>query len=231
MLKNLVRKTIAVGAVTLLSTHAFAGLILETYSSGAETPDTIGGYAMTDFAVTNGTGNTSTSTVASPISGNVTFAGQGGAAIALTENRANSVGWWNNGEAGNRDYDIYTTNVSWIEIFLPENTRAFSFNVGANLSSGSNNAWLVANEINGGAGVSKSRFNVSTTNTPGFGIYADSSNNSCSAITSVIIDPDYWGIGNFSINQSECATVPEPSSISLLALSLLGLGALRKKRS
>jgi len=229
MLKNLVRKTIAVGVVTLLSTHAFAGLILETYDSGAETPDTIGGYAMTDFAFINGTG--STSTVASPISGSVTFVDSHNNDLLLNENRANLVSWWNNGETSDRDYDIYTTTVNWIKIILPENTRAFSFNVGADMSASRNNAWLRASELGGGAGVGQSWFNVSGSNTPGFGIYADSSNNSCSAITSVIIDPADWGVGNFSINQSECATVPEPSSISLLALSLLGLGALRKKRS
>jgi hypothetical protein len=65
--------------------------------------------------------------------------------------------------------------------------------------------------------------------TPGFGIYADNSDGSCSTLTSVTIEPDYWGVGNFSLSQGSCTTsVPEPTSLALLALGLLGLGAVSR---
>ncbi|MGB5325024.1 MAG: hypothetical protein WBN40_06325, partial [Pseudomonadales bacterium] len=73
-------------------------------------------------------------------------------------------------------------------------------------------------------------FSVSDDNTPGFGVYADNSGGDCGSISSIIIDPQQWGVGNFSINVSEChASVAEPGVMSLLAVGLLGLGLARKR--
>ena len=213
-----------------LPSLASASLILESYGSGTATPTTIGGYAMTDFAVTNGTAiGDSTSNVASPISGSLEFVDINGDSMQLTRNLADNVSWWNNGESS--DYDIFTTSERLVTIILPEDTFSFSFNVGANLDSTANNAWITATETDGVGIESKHWFNVSTVNTPGFGIYADNSDGSCSTLSSVTIDPDFWGMGNFSINQGSCAnTVPEPSSLALFALGAVGFGATRWKR-
>ncbi len=194
--------------------------VLEEYTTGTATPTTVGGYDMTDFAFTGGNGTTTTTSISSPISGSLSFFDRGGNLSPMVVNRADNVGWWNNGEA--TDYDVFLTGETLITILLPENTRAFSFNVGAVLSSTSRNAWLTAAE-SAGSGVSKTWFNVSSNNTPGFGIYADNSNGGCSAITSVTIDPVFWGFGNFAINQNSCASVPESSSLYLLAIGLFGL--------
>lgn len=238
-----------------LTSQASATLILDdpnsfgnvSYASGDATPTTIGGYEMTDFAVTNSNydivpdtngGRGTTTSIDSPLSGSLQFLQGGtseefylnGSAVGLERRLADSEGWWINGEA--TDYDIFTTDLHLVTILLPENTRAFSFNVGANLADrGRNNAWLIATESNE-LGISKTNFNVNNENTPGFGMYTDNSSGSCSAITSVTIDPLLWGFGNFSINQDDCPTnVPEPAPIALLALGLIGLGAFRKRNN
>lgn len=227
------QKSLSVSALLLLTTIGLvspssATLILSNYASGVATPTTIGGYAMTDFAVTNGIGG-STTAVASPISGSLNFVDIGNNPLPLTRDLADSVSWWNNGESS--DYDVFTTDVNLITILLPENTFAFSFNVGANLVSTGLNAWLTATETNGAGINNRYHFNVNKNNTPGFGIHVDNSNGSCSTLTSVTIEPDYWGVGNFSINQnSNGCEVPEPPSITLLCLGLLGVSVARWKR-
>lgn len=214
-----------------LSSQASATLMLATYDSGVATPTTIAGYAMTDFTVTN-TGNigSTTTTTGSLISGSLNFVDASNNALALTRNLADNVSWWNNGESSN--YDIFTTAEHLVTILMPENTFAFSFNVGANLGSTGRNAWLTATETDGTGIDSRYRFNVSRNNTPGFGIYADNSNGGCSTLTSVTIEPDYWGMGNFSINRGSCTvSVPEPSSLALLALGLFGFGVARQRNN
>ncbi|MCF6336938.1 MAG: PEP-CTERM sorting domain-containing protein [Gammaproteobacteria bacterium] len=230
MFKHLTAITFFAATSLGLSSQASAALILDTYASGTATPTTIGGYAMTDFSVTNGMGG-STTNVMSPISGSLNFLDQNDSPLAMSRRLADDVSWWNNGEVS--DYDIYTTSNYLITILLPENTRAFSFSVGANLGSTSNNAWLTATESSGLGIDNQYWFNVNRNNTPGFGIYANNSNGDCSAITSVTIDPEYWGVGNFSINQDQCTTtsVPEPSSVALLALGLLGFSLFRRKNN
>lgn len=192
---------------------------LEQYASGTATPTTIGSFAMTDFTL--GTAGTATSY------GSLNFVDRYGNPEPMVRSTADDTSWWQNGEAGN--YDVFLTGEHLITILLPENTRAFSFNVGADVSSTGINAWLSATETTG-SGVSKSWFNVNRNNTPGFGIYADSKDCS-SAITSVTIDPVFWGFGNFSINQDTCSTsVPESSSVILFGLGLLGLLGLARRK-
>lgn len=210
-------KILSAVLLILSFTSGAQAAVLQSYDSGTATPETLGGYTMTDFGVTGGTTSSITS---SNISGTLNFVDINGDATDMLRTTANSTSWWDNGEA--TDNDIFLTGLNLVTILLPENTRAFSFNVGAALSSTRTNAWLSAIESTG-SGVAKTWFNVSSTNTPGFGIYADNSNGGCSSLTSVTIDPVFWGFGNFSINQSSCASVPESSSIYLLAIGLLGL--------
>jgi hypothetical protein len=220
-------KFLSIGLLVLGLVSATQAATLEQYSSGTATPTTLGGYSMTDFGVT-GIGGTPTS-IASPISGTADFVNRNNTPEPMVRTTANNVGWWNNGEAG--DYDVFLTGEHLITILLPENTRAFSFTVGANLGSTGNNAWLTATETNGSGIATKKWFNVSRTNTPSFGIYADNSAGSCSSsLTSVTIDPVFWGFGNFSINQDKCVSVPESSSLYLLVFGLIGLLGLAKRK-
>ena len=227
MLKHISAITLFTLTSLGLSPQASATLILEQYASGAQTPNTLGGYEMTDFAITNGAGGTTTS-ISSPINGSLDFTDRNGIAANMSRDLANSADWWINGESS--DYDIFTTDKHLITLILPEDTVAFSFNVGADVGGSGNNAWLTATETDGSGIDSKHWFNVNRTNTPGFGLYTDNNQGSCSTISSVTIDPLLWGFGNFSINQGGCAaSVPAPSAIALLSLGLLGLGALQRK--
>ncbi len=229
MFKHISAVSIIAFASLGLSSQANASLILEEYASGTATPTTVGGYAMTDFAVTNGVGGTTSST-ASPISGTLNFVDKNDNPVMMTRSLADSTSWWINGETS--DYDIFTTSLNLITILLPENTRAFSFNVGADLGSTGNNAWITAVESLGNGISDQYNFNVNRTNTPGFAIYASNNSNTCSSLTSVTIDPLLWGFGNFSINQDDCSTdVPAPAPIALMALGLIGLAAATRRKT
>tara|TARA_R110000868_G_scaffold268953_1_gene528264 strand:+ start:42975 stop:43664 length:690 start_codon:yes stop_codon:yes gene_type:complete len=221
-------KALALTIVTaLVSLPASASLILETYSSGSANPNTIGGYAMTDFNLIAGNAGDAISSISSPISGSVGLSDQYGNPVSL--GFADSTTWWVNGEAN--DSNIFTTGTNTITIVLPENTLAFAFNVGANQNA---QGWIDTFETNGSglSGNSRHYFSPSASNTPGFGVYADSSQE-CSYLSSIVIDPTFiWGAGNFSINQGSCNTaVPEPSPIILLGLGLVGLVIIRRKNS
>ena len=220
-------KVILAGLIFLSFVSSTAqAAVLEQYATGTATPTTIGSFAMTDLAFSGAAAITST--VASPISGSLEFKDRYGNSANMVRGTANTTSWWQNGEAS--DYDVFLTGEHLITIMLPVNTRAFSFNVGADVGSTGINAWLSATET-GGSGVRTSWFNVNRNNTPGFGIYAGSSDCS-SALTSVTIDPVFWGFGNFSINQDTCSTsVPETSSVFLFGLGLLGLLGLARRKA
>jgi len=94
------------------------------------------------------------------------------------------------------------------------------FNVGADLENTDNNAWIAAKET-----VEPGIDSIDT----GFENYADNSNDSCSPQSPIAAKPGYSGIGNFSGKQGSCAKVPEPSSLALLALGVIGLGFTHRK--
>jgi len=227
MKHNIYSTTLIAGFISLLSAfNASATLILDQYGSGTPTPETIGGYTMTDFDIVNDSLSGVTSTVESPFGDLLTFTDENGAVLDLSRGLADSTSWWVNGESS--DYDIFTTGVHWVTILLPTNTRALSFNVGANISA---SGWLKATETDSSGIDTKYNFDLSPSNTPGFGIYTSNSPEQCSSLTSVTIEPLEWGVGNFSINNDSCGvSVPEPASLTLFGIGLAGLGFIRRRR-
>ncbi len=226
-LQAILLSSLFVLAAQVSSVHASAGATINPYSSNTAIPTTIGSFAMTRFGLSGLSGTTSST--GSPLGGTLNFADIGGAAVNMTRSTADTDTWWVNGETF--DYDTYLiSGLSWVEILLPTNTRAFSFNVGAN---GNASGWLTANSqttIGGVKTTAKTSFKVSPSNTPGFGVYADTG--SCTTLTSVVIDPAFiWGFGNFSINQDDCVSVPESNSMYLFAIGLLGLLLVARRKA
>ena len=212
-LKVISVKVIFAGLLLLGLVSNTQATVIQQFGSGSVAPTTLGGYDMTVFDVTGGTG--SETSIPTPIGGSISFLDRYGSSAALDRGLANSTSWWNNSGA---DYDIFTTSL----LVLPENVQAFYFNVGADLPSGGTNAWLNATSSNGSV-TSKKWFSVNEEQTPGFGVYNETSDCS-SSIKSVTIDPLLWGFGNFSISQGSCGvSVPESNSLYLLLFGLLGL--------
>jgi hypothetical protein len=206
-----------------LAPLAHASLITVQSLPGGTSPATLGGYTMSGFAAETRTGSTVTQSSAALGTGDVIdFAGQN--MVSPLGLNVQDPAWW----AYNQG-NVYTVNIAtsnYITLLLPENTRAVSFWVGASVPDGiGNNAWLQA--YSGSDSTGKVYFRTDRNSTPGFGVY---SSDGCSAISKIVIEPYYWGVGNFSINQGTCSEVPEPAPLGLLGAALLGFVLVRGMR-
>ncbi len=128
------------------------------------------------------------------------------------------VDWWQYAHDG-----VFVTNQNYLEILLPAGTRAMSIWTGASFNA---LAWIQG--ANGEYTTSEHYFRINDGVTAGYAVFAA---NSCETITSVIVDPlADWGVGNLSISQDPCASVPEPGPLALLMMGILGLGISRMAR-
>ncbi len=189
----------------------------------------LGGYTMQLFdeplapldgcAATGSTEFGVTSTP-SPIAGQVDFTDYDGNPLCMSVQAPN---WWQWDHHGN----VFTTKENWVELLLPVDTRAFWFYVGATSGRG----WVEGQDQFGNTSRlnfgGRSDIDFGWDQTPGFGVYTT---NSCSSISRVVIEPWEWGTGYFAINQDPCTQVPEPGSLWLFGLGLLGLGVAHSRR-
>ncbi len=193
---------------------------------GGDAPDSIGGFDLTPFdepAIPAGGcgafGDGVTST-ASPIEGNVSFETQAGAPLCMS---VQDPDWWE-WDHGN----VFTTDVTWVELLMPMNTRAFTLWVGANMTG---RGWIEGLADDGSTTRTyfggRTGIDFGAGSTPGFGVYTTGS---CSMITRIVIEPFEWGTGNFGINQDGCTQVPEPGSLWLFGIGLLGLAVAHRLR-
>jgi len=226
----MLKKLIITSLVVLYGSSVSAGLMVKEYGSGAS-PSNLGvgdEYEMFDFVLGSSDSPNNPLTLNGTINGDATVI-KLQSSVAITHGKADDFPtWWNN-HSDDGNYDVFNVSgTNYIDIFLPENTVAFSFNVGANFSG---SGWFTATDNNNGS-IGRHNFSVSPSNTPGYGIYADQSDaNECTTIASIRVDPSHiWGIGNFSANTGGCASVPEPSIIALFAAGLFGLGFARRRK-
>src|SRR5262249_32382515 len=133
-------------------------------------------FTMTDFAPDPRADDSSVTSVASPLGGSVQFFDKGGITpLAMTLDKDS--GWFPSSFG-----EVYKTSVEWVELILPANTVAFSFNVGAS-SSGS--GWVEGFDNDGNTAYQT--FSLSSTNSPGFAFA--STGGGCGSISKIIVEP------------------------------------------
>lgn len=220
-------RTIVLVIACALPMVAHAGYIAIDSLDGGDTPDSIGGFDLTQFdepAIPNpgcGPYSDGVTATASPKGGVVKFEKKDGAAPLCMS--VQDPDWWQ-WDHGN----VFTTHVPWVELVMPVNTRAFTLWVGANVTG---RGWIEGIDqfghtnrtyFGGNTGIS-----FGAGQTPGFGVYTT---RSCSTITRIVVEPFEWGTGNFAINQDPCTAVPEPGSLWLFGIGFLGLGLAHRFR-
>lgn len=221
-------------AFTLVPSTVFAGLII------TNTP----GYTMVDFVAPTGISASSATSLNGDV---VEFTKKNGSpSTSMLVGDKTSQPWWDG-----VDNDFYYTNVAdqnWVELILPEYTVGFSLSIDASWST---SAWIMGVADDGSAvDTQGNQFTMTSSGsfqpTPAWNIplsanglagaaefYADNSGSSCNTIQKVVIEPKYWGMGDFNIAIDENACggkVPEPSILALMGIGLAGLGMVRRRK-
>ena len=142
---NMISKLALALLATTFAISAHADPInIELLPDGGGTPASIGGFDLTPFdepAIPDagcGPWNDGVTSTDSPISGQVNFQDQGGSPLCMS---VQDPDWWQ-WDHGN----VFTTGVPWVVLVMPDDVRAFTLFVGANITG---RGWIEGEDADG----------------------------------------------------------------------------------
>lgn len=198
----------------LLSVIALAAMVtpanaeLSVVSLGTSSPPaTLGGYTMTAFGADSSPVGSSTTSVASPLGGSLSFSS------SLTHDTIGD-GWatWGQGYTGS----VYSTSASEVTLTVPGSTGAFDFYAEPNVFS----TYTVTATATDGTTLTQSV--AGDAGAAAWGFYSSPGGPTIASIT-VSVDPAAGGfaVGEFGI-AAQTIAVPEPSTALIAAVGALG---------
>lgn len=193
--------------------QAQAAVVVSNLGTGAP-PATVGGFAMTPFGDDGLAVFSNITSLNTPLGGAIGFS-------STVSARQIGNGWatWSHGYTG----DVYFTESQSLTLTLPAGVDAFYFYTESNnfglfdVTVTSDTGSETALDVNGDSGAN------------GFGVFGTAGTKISSITISFEAGSSGFAVGEFGIARE--MTVPEPSSVALLGLALLGAGALRKRRN